>query len=48
MIASRTFHDQDVDLLLRKNRGLHDRLIVKIDVASVKDRLALGAQQNPS
>ena len=46
MIASRALHDQDVDLLLRKDRRFHNRLIVEIDVACVKDRAAFGAQEN--
>ena len=46
MIASGAFHDQDVDLLLRKNRRFHNCLIVEIDIARVKDRTALGAQEN--
>src|SRR5919197_768067 len=48
VVASRAFHDQDVNFLLRKSRRFHDRLIIEIDVPSVKDRLALRAQQNPT
>src|SRR5207244_4357337 len=46
VVASRAFHDQDVNLFLRKNCRFHDRLIVEINVPSVKDRLPLRAQQN--
>src|SRR5436309_2583141 len=46
MIASRAFHDQDIDFFLRKYCRLHDRLIVEVDVASIKNRPALAAQQN--
>src|SRR5262249_38383747 len=46
VIASRAFHDQDIDLFFRKNRRFHDCLIVEIDVSGVKDGLTLGAQQN--
>ena len=48
VIASRAFHDQDVDLLLRKDRSFHDRLIVEIDVTRVEKRPAFGAQENSS
>src|SRR5205085_9585830 len=48
VIASRAFHNQDVDLLLREDCPFHDRLIVEIDVTRVEDRSAFGAQENPS
>ena len=46
VIASRTFHDQNIDLFSRKNRRFHDRLIVEIDVAGVKNGLVFRAEQN--
>src|SRR5437667_2265476 len=46
MIASRAFHYQDIDFFLRKYCRLHDRLIIKIHVARIKNRPALAAQQN--
>jgi len=46
VIAARTLHDQDVDLVIRKNRRFCDGLIVKIDVSSVENCSALGTEQN--
>ena len=46
MIASRAFHDQDVDVFFRERRRLHNCLIVEIHVARVKDGSAFGAKKN--
>jgi len=46
VIAPGAFHDQDVDLFLRESGRLHDRLVVEVDVAGVKNRAPFGAQQN--
>jgi len=45
-ITTGAFHDQDVDIVLRKNRRLHDCLIIEIDVAGVKDLPPFRAQKN--
>ncbi len=46
VIAACALHDQDVDLVLGKNRRLRDCLIVEIDVAGVENRPALSANPN--
>jgi hypothetical protein len=46
VVASRAFHDQDIDFLFRKDRCFHDRLIVEIDVPGVKDRFTFRSQKN--
>ena len=48
VIAPRAFHDQDINLFFGKDRCFHDRLIVKIDVARVKNGAAFGSQQDSS
>jgi hypothetical protein len=48
VVASSTFHDEDVDGFFRKSRRFHDRLIVEIDIAGIKDGLPLCPQQNPA
>src|SRR4030095_2298002 len=48
VIAPRALHDQDVNLLFRKNCRFHDRLVVEIYVAGVKDSLPLCAQPHPA
>ena len=40
------FHDQHIDPLLRKNRALRNRLVIKVDVAGVEECSPFRAQQN--
>src|SRR6202011_6160328 len=47
-IAASAFHHQDVDLLLRKNRGLRDRLVIKVNVTCVKQSASFSANENSS
>ena len=45
-ISARALHQQDVDLFLRKNRGLRNRLIIKVHIAGVKQGSAFRTKQN--
>ena len=47
MIPTGAFHDQHIDVRLRKNGGRHDCLVIKIDVAGIKNGAALHSQKNP-
>ena len=47
MIAARRFHDEYVDLGVGKNRALHDRLIVEVDIAGVENCFTLPRSRIP-
>src|SRR5205085_5685644 len=47
-VATRAFHDEDVDLLFGKNRGLRDCLIIKVNVAGVKQCAPFSTNENSS
>src|ERR1700726_300997 len=47
MIATRAFHNENIDFLFRKHGGLHDRLIVEVHVSGVENRFVSAAEKNP-
>jgi len=46
MIASGGFDDQDIEGFIGEGRPLHDRLVIKLDIARVKDGTAFGADEH--
>src|SRR5205814_6857138 len=47
-VSTGAFHYEDVDLLSGKNRGLRDCLIIKVNVAGVKQCAPFSANENSS